>query len=53
MMLSSMLVFASRRSGDPNNCRRLGAGIEMNGNTSWKSLVVWDPIAVPNKRGVK
>ena len=49
MMLSSILVFASRCSGVeswcwgyPNNCHRLGAGIEMDGNTSWKSLVVWD-----------
>jgi len=49
MMLSSILVFASRCSGveswcrgDPNNCHRSGAGIEMDGNTSWKRLVVWD-----------
>ena len=49
MMLSSILVFASRCSGaeswcrgDPNNCHRLGAVIEMDGNTSCKSLIVWD-----------
>jgi len=49
MMLSSILVFASRCSGveswcwgDPSNCHRLGAGIEMDGNISWKSLLFWD-----------
>jgi len=48
MMSSSIVVFASRCSGveswcrvDPNNCHRFGAGIEMDGNTSRKSLVVW------------
>ena len=49
MMLPSILVFASRCSGveswcrgDPNNCHRLGAGIEMDGNYSWKNLIVSD-----------
>ena len=49
MMLSSTLVFASKCSGadswcrwDPNYHHWLGSGIEMDGNSSLKSLVVWD-----------
>ena len=49
MMLPSILVFASRCSGvesrcrgDPNNCHSLGAGIEMDVNSSWKILIVSD-----------
>ena len=51
MMLSSILVFASRCSGveswcrgDSNNCHRLGAGIEMDGNTSLEKLSCLGPL---------